>query len=192
MFAYTVWINKLFDILEYQTVVGIKEALDDYDYETEQYVVSYTNDRQFRVKSGNVYCRGGSVTYSRPVTDEDGWEIEPLENPFHFFEDLLDNGCVQEVYVFHEDTHEHHSIPIWDAVNGWLPKREIIKCIVSPSFLKKSDTEVVHKPVLSLKVLAGLVTLDVIGPMCMREIEYCLDKETCQGVLKPSSWWIAL
>ncbi len=189
MFAYAVWINKLFDVLRYQTVIGIKEALDDYDYETDQYVVTYTNDRQFRVIGGKVYCKGGSVMYPRPVTDEDGGEVEPIEDPFYFFEDLLDNGCVQEVYVFHEDA---PSISIWDAVNGWLLRREIIKHVVSPSFLKKSDKEEVIKPLSSLKVLAGLVALEVCGPMSLKEIEYCLDKETCQAVLKPSAWWIAL
>jgi hypothetical protein len=193
MFAYSVWMNKMFEVLRYGCVVGVREALDDYDYETEQYVVCYTNDRQFRVVGGKVYCNGGSVLFPRPVTDSDGWEVEPIEDPFAFFEDLLDNGNVQEVYVSHEAGKKH---TVWNCNDGWSSGRAILECVIPPAFVNnKCCTEketTCCKALMPLKVLAGLVSLEVVGPMALKEFEYCFDTETINSVLKPVAWWVAI
>jgi hypothetical protein len=188
MFAYSVWINKMFDTLRLGCVVGVREALDDYDYETDQYVSIYTNDRQFRMAGGKVYCKGGSVMYPRPATDADGWEIEPIEDPYNFFHDVLDNGCVNDVYISQVST------PIWNVQTGWVERKEIIKHAVSPAFLKTAEVEEGVSSsgfgVSQLKVMAGLATLDLIGPLSLKEISYCFDHETFECLLKPVVMWV--
>lgn len=191
MFAHSVWINKFFDTLRWGYVVGVKEALDDYDYDTNQYVTIYTNDRQFRMSGGKVYCKGKSVMYPPPATDADGWEIEPIEDPYRFFDDLLDNGCVQDVYIFQTKT------IVWNVQTGWMQQKEILKHAISPAFLKRVEVEEEVNVssgfgVSPLKLLAGLATLDVIGPLYLKEISYCFDKETCECVLKPVVLWIPM
>jgi hypothetical protein len=189
MFAYSVWINKLFDTLGMGYVVGIRETIDDYDHETDKYVTIVTNDRQFRVRSGGVYCKGGSVMFPKPLTDADGWEFEPIANPYYFFDDLLDNGCVQDVYIYRDDK---ASVPIWNNQTGWLSRREIIKRAVPALFGKCVDVECEGKYEQSLKVLSGLVALEVVGPLYLKMMEYCFDYETREKLLKPKVWWIEL
>lgn len=190
MFAYSVWINKLFDALRFGCVVGIKEALDDYDHETGQYVPFYVNDRQFRVSGGKVYCKGGSVMYPPPPVGLDEWEIHPIEDPYYFFEDMLDNGCVQEVYLVRCGEDERNAI--WNVQTGWLDRKEIVKHAVSSAFSTEYVNEEPVSPVSSLKIVAGLAALDVVGPLSLKEIEYCFDTETRECIMKPSKWWVPL
>jgi hypothetical protein len=187
MYAYSVWISKLFDTLRLGCVVGVREAVDDYDYETGQNMVVYTNDRQFRMSGGKVYCKGGSVMYPQPEIDADGWEVEPIEDPYYFFEDLLENGCVQDVYMLQAST------PIWNMQTGWVPRKEVIKQAVSPAFLKMAEVKEDNSRVCGvspLKFMAGFAALDVMGPLSLKEISYCFDYETYKCVLKPVVLWV--
>lgn len=190
MFAYSVWINKMFDTLRMGYVVGVRETIDDYDHVSETYVSIVVNERQFRARGGSVYCKGGSVMFPVPVTGEDGWEVEPIEDPYRFFEDLLDNGCVEDVYIVCDDK---PNVPIWSNQTGWLTRREIVKQAIPSAFHDKCvDSECEEKPLSSLKVLAGLVALEVVGPLCVKEMEYCIDYETYKSLLKPKVWWVPL
>lgn len=188
MYAYSVWINQLYEALRLGCVVGIREALDDYDDETEQYVCIYTQDRQFRVKGGKVYCKGGSIMFPRPVTGEDGWEVEPLEDPHRFFEGVLDGSCVQDVYILCDN---NTRVPIWNNQSGWLSKQEIIKHAFPTSFFDKCVEEKVN-PLSSLKALAGFTAWESMDQVELKEIGYFFDDETRNHLLKPLSWWVPL
>lgn len=184
----SVWNKKVFEVLRMGFVLGIREVVNDYDYETNEYFCMYECDRKFRMSRGEVYCKGGSVLYPRPATYQDGWEIKPIDHPDWYFQDLADSQCVAEVYIALNDG---TNLSIWKRETDWMPREEMMRKVVpKPFFDKCEELEGIVKPVMSLQVIAGLVALGDIGLSAWSEIEYCLERETCKSILKPVVWWV--
>lgn len=189
---------KLFEALRLGFVVGVKEVVEDFDYETDERFISYERDLQFRKSNGGVFCKGGSVMYPKPLTHADGWEVEPIDDPHRFFEDIFDNSCVEEVYIL---LNNNTTVSIWTRDGDWMSKEEMLRKTVSFNMNEEAEAEVEvevevdaseSNPIVSLKVLAGFVVLGEIGYDAWMEIQHCFDKETSAAVLKPVSWWIAV
>lgn len=180
--------EKVFEVLRMGFVLGIKEAVNDYDYETNEYFCVYECDRQFRMSRGSVYCKGGSVICPRPATYQDGWEVKPIEYPERYFQDLADSQCITDVYIILND---NTTVPIWTQESKWMPREEMMRRIVPSAFFEKCDElDCDKKPLMSLQMIAGLATLEDIGLSGWSEIEYCFDSDTCKRILKPVVWWV--
>jgi hypothetical protein len=188
MVAVEKMLARLYFILRLGVVVGIVEGMEEEDWETGEIQFTTFNDRKFRMRSGRVYCKGGSVMHPTPVTDKDGWEVEPVDQVF--FEDIL-LECVHMIYV--EVCGQ--KVPIWANDDmGWEKSKNCLAMMLPQGF-GKTVTKV-QKPtgLMSLKLLAAEVARDHKGPLAMREFvdEICMDDETCNHMFSPPSWWIPL
>jgi hypothetical protein len=121
-----------------------------------------------------------------PLTHADGWEINPIDEPHMFFQHISDS--VEDVYIVLKD---NTKVTIWTRNGDWMPKGEMLRKITVSSNMHEEE-ELDVKPLVSLKVLAGLIVLGEIGYEAWNEMQYCFDKDTSATVLKPVSWWIAV
>ncbi len=170
-------------------VIGVREVVDEYDYDTDERLIVYENDRQFRRSNGDVFCKGGSVMFPKPPTHADGWEVDAIDDPYWFFQDLLDTGCVQEVYIMLKD---NTKVSIWTQDSDWMSKAEMLRKS-TVSFNKQEEVECEGyevKPAISLQVLAGRVVLGDIGYESWKQLQYLFDRETYASVVKPVAWWV--
>jgi hypothetical protein len=175
-------------------VVRIVEGTEEEDWDNEDewgqpQETSFTtlNDRQFRMRNGQVFCKGGSVMYPQPATDEDGWEVESVDE--WFFRGMCDDDFIYKVCVLVDG----HEVPVWTKDQGWDNSKNFLNAAwLLEAATKAPEAEKPEEPkgVISLRFLAAEAARDHQGVLALREYENHMDYETRVHVLSPASWWI--
>jgi hypothetical protein len=193
MFLEDTFVVNLLSIVKRGVIVCLKETIDDYDHENDTYYTVLINSRLFKYVNGKIYCKGGSVMYPPPNVYDDGWEIEPLADPYDFFINIIDEGCLEKVCVCDDD--KEIAYDIWTNQEGWM-NGDMLKESMCPRGLKQSIIEGMTQDSLKknkpLKVLCAMVALETLGPLKLSEYAMYMDYEVYQEVFKPVAWWISV
>jgi len=182
------FLDRLFVILRMGVTVGIVEGMDDEDYESGESFFRLFADRQFRLLNGEVYCKGGSVMHPAPATDEDGWEVEPVDECF--LEDVFSDGNVHTVYAVVVG----QVVQLWTHDHGWDNSKKFLNTVA----LSKMAETVEHadekqdENIKPLMFLAAEAVRNHRGTLALREYEHVMDYETRNHVFKSPSWWVPL
>jgi hypothetical protein len=159
---------------------------DDWDAPRESWFTTFS-DRQFRMRNGQVYCKGGSVMHPLPATDEDGWEVEPVDK--RFLGDMWSEELIHNVYVLVDG----HEVLLWTKGQGWDNSKNFLNaaCLIEAA-TKAPEAEKPEEPmgVKPLRFLAAEAARDHQGVLALREYENHMDYETRVHVLSLTSWWI--
>lgn len=138
-------------------------------------------ETMFRKRNGSVFAKGRTCL-PKPIVDDDGWEIEPLQFQ-DWWVDIIVDGFLTKISVIRYDTDEYE---VWCAVKGFAfntyyqPPSSLTSCKVRP------------KQEFSLKELAILTLRDAVGFKGIVALEYMLDKETVKTAKASVEWWISL
>jgi hypothetical protein len=182
------FVARLFHILRMGVEVGITSGMSEEDWETGETWFTLFGDLKFRMRDGKVYCKGGSVAYPPPATDEDGWEIEPVDKSF--FESMFEDGTIHEVMVSIHGS----KINVWSSEHGWDNSKNFLNAgsLQKVDTITTNDTVNENKGLMSLKLLAAEVARQQLGTFAMREYAHFMDFEVHEALFKPSSWWVKL
>jgi hypothetical protein len=159
---------------------------DDWEHPRETLFTTF-NDRQFRMRTGQVYCKGGSVMFPPPATDEDGWEVEPVDE--WFLREMYDEQLIYTVYVLVDGP----EVPVWTKDQGWDNSKNFLNAtwlIEAATTAPEAEKPEEPMDVMSLRFLAAEAVRDHQGVLALREYENHMDYETRVQVLSPASWWI--
>ena len=188
------FLARLYCIFRMGLVVRIVEGAEEEDWENEddgvqtpEILFTTFNDRQFRMRNGQVFCKGGSVMFPLPTTDEDGWEVEPVDE--RFLKNMCDEQCIFTVYVLVDG----HEVPVWTKGQGWDNSKNFLNATwLIEAATKAPEAEKPEEPmgVTSLRFLAAEAARDHLGVFALREYENHMDYETRGHVLSLTSWWI--
>jgi hypothetical protein len=168
-------------------VVRIVEGTEEEDWDSGETSFTTFNDRQFRMRNGQVFCKGGSVMFPPPATDEDGWEVESVDK--WFFGQMYDDELIYKVYVLVDG----NEVPVWTKDQDWDNSKNFLNSAwLLEAATKAPEAEKPEEPkgIMSLRLLAAEAARDNQGVLALREYENHMDYETRVHVLSPASWWI--
>ncbi len=137
----------------------------------------------FKRKRGVVYAKNRQCSL-RPLVDEEGWEMYPLEYQ-DWWADIIVDHMLTCVSVFRYRNLEAHEIVIWDNVHGLSND---LYYIPPATIMQSKDTSNTTQP--TLKELALLSLINTYGFHVLQELEYTLDKETIKTAKKSVEWWV--
>ena len=178
------FLHRLYCIFQMGLVVRIVEGMEEEDWDNGETWFTTLNDRQFRMRNGEVFCKGGSVMFPPPATDEDGWEMESVDK--WFFGEMYDDELIYKVYVLVDG----HEVPVWTKGQGWDNSKNFLNAAWLEA-ATKAEKPKEPMGVMSLRLLAAEVARDNQGVIALREYENHMDYETRVQVLSPASWWIS-
>jgi len=181
------FLHRLYCIFQMGLVVRIVEGTEEEDWDSGETSFTTFNDRQFRMRNGQVFCKGGSVMFPPPATDEDGWEVESVDK--WFFGQMYDDELIYKVYVLVDG----NEVPVWTKDQDWDNSKNFLNAAwLLEAATKAPEAEKPEEPkgIMSLRLLAAEAARDNQGVLALREYENHMDYETRVHVLSPASWWI--
>lgn len=180
------FVFRVVSILRMGVEVGITSGMTEEDWETGETWFTLFSDLKFRMRDGKVYCKGGSVMYPPPVTDEEGWEVEPVDD--RVLESMFQ--CNNTLYVMIAG----QKVTLWTYEQGWdnskkfLNAEALSKIVDTPAV---DDVSSENKGMMSLKVIAAETAREHMGVLALREFEHFMDYEVRERLFTPPSWWVS-
>lgn len=177
MYAQSVFIYKLRQVMAKGFVVGLRETIHDYDDMSDSYTSIVVSDTQFQSKGEKMFYKDASAST---------WNTEPLEDPFDFLMNILDGTGVEQAYALQDNK----AIIIWTENDGWISASKLRELFVPKGLFQRPSLDDAQPT--SLKCLSAKIAFDTIGPLKMREYAHVMDYEVIMCVFQPRVWWVPM
>jgi hypothetical protein len=138
------------------------------------------------MRQGVVFAKNRKCSL-RPLTDEDGWEIYPLEFQDWWGDIIVDQMLTHISIIRYKNVLEDENV-IWNNVDGF----SVHLYYIPPYTLTQRRKQTTVCKLQTLKELAVLTLINKNGFEVIQELEYTLDKETIKTARKPIEWWVSL